>query len=75
MAFGHAAGRHQALTRGFAGRHLAQHAKRLVARGGDEAAGVDNHDIGVAGLRDRPMALRRENAAHALAIDGVLWAT
>src|SRR5581483_2948129 len=75
VAFGHAAGGDEALAGRLAGGQLAQHAKRFVARGGDEATGVDDHDIGLIGLRDWGVPLRGENAAHAFAIDSVLGAS
>ena len=74
VAFGHAAGGNQLLARRFAIGHLAQHAQRLIACCGNERAGIDDHDIGIAGLCDQRVALCGQDAAHALAIDDVLGA-
>ena len=50
MAFGHTAGRDQPLAGPLGGAELAEHAQRFVARGLNERAGVDDHDIGRLGL-------------------------
>ena len=54
--------------------HLADDAERLLAGRFDEAAGVDDDDIGAVGVGREGVAVLRQLAEHALAIDEVLRA-
>ena len=51
--------------------HLANDAKRFLARGLDEAARVDHNDVGAVGIRHQRVAILCQPAEHALGIDEV----
>ena len=55
--------------------HLQDRVDRFFLRGRDEAAGVDDQDVGFVGARREFVAVARENAHHHLAIDEVLRAS
>ena len=52
--------------------HLADRGQRLLARGVDEAAGVDDHQVGVLRVGDQDVAVLRQEAEHPLGVDEVL---
>src|SRR5262249_18866267 len=54
--------------------HLAYDAERLLPRRLDEAARVDDHNVGAVGIGHEGVAVLRELAQHALRIDQVLRA-
>ena len=54
--------------------HLADDAERLLPGRLDEAAGVDDDDVGPVGVGDEGVAVLGQLAEHALGIDGVLRA-
>src|ERR1019366_7424385 len=55
--------------------HLADDAERFLARGFDEAASVDDDDIGAVRIGDQRVAVLSKFAEHALGIDQVFRAT
>ncbi len=54
--------------------HLADDGERFLPGRLDEAAGVDDDDIGPVGVRSQGVAVLGQLAEHALGIDQVLWA-
>ncbi len=57
------------------GEHLADDGERFLARGFDEAARVDDDDVGAFGVGDKSVAVLSQLAEHPFRIDGVLGAT
>ena len=54
--------------------HFEDGIDRFLLSGVDEAAGVDDNDVGLRGLRSQLMATRNELAHHDFAIDEIFWA-
>ena len=55
--------------------HLVDHAQRFLPGRVDEAAGVDDDQVGLLRVRDQDVAILREEAEHPLGVDQVLGAT
>jgi hypothetical protein len=62
MALCHTTGCDQVLTRRFAGSDFTQHVEGLFPRRSDEGTGIHDDHIGIVGVCDRRMSLRRQNA-------------
>ena len=77
VALGQAASDHQLLAGpvGLELRHLQDGVDALLARGIDEAAGVDHDDVGLVGAIYNLVTTRVGGSEHELAVDPVLGAT